>query len=378
MEDLAKSPEVTATGPAVLLEAYRGRRVLVTGHTGFKGSWLTLWLANIGANVTGYALAPEVSRNLFMQAQVESRCRHVEGDVRDLDSLTRLAEQLRPEFVFHLAAQSLVRRSYREPLRTFETNVLGTANLLEAIRRTGSPCAVVIITSDKCYENDGRISPYDETDRLGGSDPYSASKAAAEIVTASYRASFFPPERLSEHGVAVATARSGNVIGGGDWSEDRILPDAIRALEQGAPVSVRNPASVRPWQHVLDPLAGYLALGTRLSAAGAEFCEPWNFGPDSDNLRTVHDVVEEVLRQWGGGAWIAATEVSPPYESAHLALSIHKARERLGWGPRWGFEEAVRRTVDWYRCRLGGSSPTRLAELCQSQIAAHLEAADER
>ena len=366
---------MTATGPATLREVYGSRRVLVTGHTGFKGSWLTLWLANLGADVTGYALAPEGSRNLFLQAHVESLCLNVEGDVRDLESLTRLAERLHPEFVFHLAAQSLVRRSYREPLPTFETNVLGTANLLEAIRRMGSPCAVVVITSDKCYENDGRLSPYDETDRLGGSDPYSASKAAAEIVTASYRASFFPPGRLSEHRVAVATARSGNVIGGGDWSEDRILPDAIRALEQGAPVRVRNPASVRPWQHVLDPLAGYLALGVRLSAAGAEFCEPWNFGPDSENLRAVHDVVEEVLRQWGSGTWVAAAEASPPPESAHLALSIRKARERLSWVPRWGFEEAVRRTVEWYRCGQGGTSPTLLAEFCHSQIAAHMEAA---
>src|SRR5262249_28489186 len=321
LEDLAARPEGMSTGTLSLRDIYGGRRVLVTGHTGFKGSWLTLWLESLGAEVAGYALPPEGERSLFDQADVESRCRHVEGDVRDLASLTRVTEQFRPEFVFHLAAQSLVRRGYRLPVATFETNVLGTANVLEAVRTAASPCSVVVVTSDKCYENDGRRGPYAETDRLGGHDPYSASKAAAEIVAAGYRASFFPPDRLAEHRIAVATARSGNVIGGGDWAEDRIVPDAIRALEGGVAVGGRNPSSVRPWQHVLDPLSGSLFLGARLSNGEADFCEAWNFGPDSGNSRTVREVVEQVLRYWGSGTWTPATEASPPGESVYLSLS---------------------------------------------------------
>lgn len=345
--------------------AYRGKRVLITGHTGFKGSWLTLWLHDLGATVTGYALAAD-DRSLFHQAGVAAHCEHIEGDVRDTSTLFEVAERVRPDFIFHLAAQSLVRRSYREPLATFETNVQGTANVLAAAQRLHSPCAVVVVTSDKCYENDGRRAPYSEDDRLGGRDPYSASKGAAEIVAASYRASFFPPD----HPVAMATARSGNVIGGGDWSEDRLVPDAIRALEKNESILVRNRFSVRPWQHVLDPLSGYLLLGAKL-AAGEEVREAWNFGPDSTNTRSVSDVVQEIIRCWGSGTWTDASDPSAPHEAAHLALSIDKARTRLQWSPRWAFEEAIRRTIDWYRGAADGATATELAELCGRQIVEH-------
>lgn len=354
---MAATPALTGT--------YRGKRVLVTGHTGFKGSWLTHWLHALGAHVTGYSL-PADERSLFRQADVASRCEHIEGDVRDTAKLFAVVERVVPEFVFHLAAQSLVRRGYREPLATFETNVQGTANVLGAVHRLASPCAVVVVTSDKCYENDGRRAPYSEDDRLGGRDPYSASKGAAEIVTASYRASFFP----ADHHIAVATARSGNVIGGGDWSEDRLVPDAIRALENDGSILVRNRYSVRPWQHVLDPLSGYLLLGARLSN-GEPVREAWNFGPDAANTRSVSDVVEEILRHWGSGTWTDASEANAPHEAAHLSLSIEKARARLDWHPRWAFSEAIRRTVDWYRCATAGASSAELAELCHRQIVEH-------
>jgi len=280
--------------------------------------------------------------------------------------LIDVIERVVPDFVFHLAAQSLVRRSYREPLATFETNIQGTANLLASVHRLASPCAVVVITSDKCYENDGRRAPYAEDDRLGGRDPYSASKGAAEIVTASYRASFFP----DDHHIAVATARSGNVIGGGDWSEDRLVPDAIRALEQNESIFVRNRYSVRPWQHVLDPLSGYLLVGAKL-ANREPVREAWNFGPDAANTRSVSDVVEEILRNWGSGTWTDASDPNAPHEAAHLSLSIEKARTRLGWNPRWHFEDAIRRTVDWYRCAAGSASSSELAGLCRRQIVEH-------
>ena len=353
-----------ATRPT-LTASYRGKRVLVTGHTGFKGAWLTLWLRGLGAEVTGYAL-PADERSLFRQADVTSQCEHIEADIRDTATLFATLDRIRPDFVFHLAAQSLVRRSYREPLATFETNVQGTANVLAAVHRTALPCAVVIVTSDKCYENDGRRAPYSEDDRLGGRDPYSASKGAAEIVTASYRASFFP----SDHHIAVATARAGNVIGGGDWSEDRLVPDAIRALEKNESILVRNRYSVRPWQHVLDPLSGYLLLGAKL-ANGEAVREAWNFGPDAANTRSVSDVVEAILRCWGSGTWTDASEPNAPHEAAHLALSIEKARTRLQWNPRWAFDEAIGRTVDWYRCAAGGASSDELAELCRRQIVEH-------
>ncbi len=373
LENVAPPAEVTPR-PDDPRNVYAGKRVLVTGHTGFKGSWLTLWLHSVGARVTGFALPAEDGRSLFRQAGVGALCAHNEGDVRSVDSLERIVRDVRPEFVFHLAAQSLVRRSYRAPLETFETNAGGTANLLEAVRRTKGPCAVVVVTSDKCYDNHGRATPYSESDPLGGRDPYSASKAAAEIVVASYRASFFPPDRLAEHGIAVASARSGNVIGGGDWCEDRLVPDAIRALEAKMPIPVRNPDSVRPWQHVLDPLSGYLQLGARLAADRpdrARYGEAWNFGPDPTNFCRVADVADAVIRRWGTGSWTDAPDPAAPHEATYLTLAIEKARERLNWSPRWELADAIERTVEWYRCAGTGASSDRLAELCRTQIQEH-------
>lgn len=357
-----------------LRAAYAGRRVLVTGHTGFKGSWLTLWLNDLGAEVTGYALTPDTTPALYERAGVEPSGRSVLGDVRDAARLAAVVREGRPEVVLHLAAQSLVRRSYREPLETLQTNVLGTANLLEAVRAAGRPCAVVIVTSDKCYENQERAEGYREHEPMGGHDVYSMSKGAAELVTASWRRSFFAPPRLAEHGVAVATARAGNVVGGGDWAADRIVPDAIGALAAGKPIPVRNPAGVRPWQHVLEPLSGYLLLGTRLlGPQAAGHAEAWNFGPRLEDARPVREVVEALIGAWGSGRWDDQHDPHAPHEAGLLRLDIGKATSRLGWAPRWSFDETFRRTVEWYRAFHAGASTGALADLCRAQIHHYLE-----
>ena len=350
-------------------EAYRGKRVLVTGHTGFKGAWLTLWLAELGAEVTGYALAP-LQPSLFEQAGVENYCRHLEGDVRDRLALKRAFEAASPEIVFHLAAQALVRRSYAEPLETIEINVVGTANVLEMARQVPGARAIVVVTSDKCYESNAVPGGHSESDPMGGHDIYSMSKGAAELVTASYRRSFFPPARLAEHGVAVATARAGNVIGGGDWAVDRIIPDAVRALQAGKPILVRNPDSVRPWQHVLEPLGGYQLLGAKLlGAEAAAHCEPWNFGPADENAKPVRDLVDGFVAAWGGGSWQQVTEPGAPHETAILKLNIEKAAARVGWRPRWGFQQTLQQTTTWYRARDRGAAGPALLALCRRQIA---------
>ena len=359
---------------AELGAAYGGKRVLVTGHTGFKGSWLTLWLSNLGAEVTGYALAPDTSPALFGCAGVERLCRSVIADVREPAYLARVVAESRPEVVFHLAAQSLVRRSYQDPLETLQTNVLGTANLLEAVRQAGRACAVVVVTSDKCYENREWLHGYREDDPMGGHDLYSASKGCAELVTASWRRSFFQSQRLSQHGVAVATARAGNVVGGGDWARDRIVPDAVAALRAGEPIPVRNPDAVRPWQHVLEPLGGYLLLGARLlGPQAAAHAEAWNFGPRPEDARPVREVVEAIITAWGSGRWQDRHDPAAPHEAGLLRLSIDKATARLRWAPRWRFQEALRRTVEWYRAFHAGASPADLAGLCRRQIHEYLE-----
>ena len=363
---------------ADLRRSYEGLSVFVSGHTGFKGSWLTTCLASLGAEVTGYALPPNTNPSLFVASDVALSCRHKVGDVRNRRALRSAVAAAKPSIAFHLAAQPLVRRSYREPVETIETNVLGTANLLEAIRAEGRPCAVVVVTSDKCYENDGAGRDYAEVDPLGGHDVYSASKAAAEIVAASYRRSFFDPRRLAEHGVAVATARAGNVIGDNDWAEDRLVPDAVRSLAAGRPIVVRNPRAVRPWQHVLEPLSGYFTLGMRLlggsEAERSSFCEAWNFGPRPEDAVPVAEVVARLIDEWGGGTWEDRGEPTAPHEARHLSLAIGKARERLRWAPRWGLTKAVQRTTGWYRTHLEGAGSAELRALCVAQFEEFLTA----
>lgn len=354
-----------------LRAAYRGRRVLVTGHTGFKGSWLVLWLNDLGAEVTGYALAPPTEPALFAEIGIAGRCRHVLGDIRDRDHLTQIVQETRPDAVFHLAAQPLVRLSYDQPLDTLEINLMGTANLLDAVRRSRHSCALVVVTSDKCYENSEWVYGYRECDPMGGHDVYSMSKGAVELLVSSYRRSFFPVDRLPDHGVALASARAGNVIGGGDWATDRLVPDVIRALTSGTRAAIRNAHAVRPWQHVLEPLAGYLTLAARLMAGGVDptpFCEAWNFGPAIENTRPVAELATALIESWGAGGWDEVQEPTRLHEAGVLRLSIEKACARLGWAPRWGFRETVDRTASWYRARHDGLSQSALRELTLSQI----------
>ena len=359
--------------PDALRAAFEGKRVLLTGHTGFKGGWLALWLRSLGARVTGLALPPDTTPSLFEDARLSEVLEHVEGDVRDPDRVLAVVRQARPEVVFHLAAQSLVRRSYDEPVTTLATNVMGTAHLLDALRRDRVRAAVVVVTSDKCYENREWEHAYRETDPMGGSDVYSTSKGAAELVVQGYRRSFFPPERLAEHGVALATARAGNVIGGGDWAPDRLVPDCVRALAAGRPVEVRNPGSVRPWQHVLEPLLGYLILAAHLQGPeAARFCEAWNLGPALGGARPVADVVAAVVKAWGAGSWTASPPRPAYAEAARLRLSIEKAHDRLGWSPRWDVADAVRETVAWYRAHQRGVRGTELRDLSLAQVSAYL------
>lgn len=332
--------------------AFRGRRVLVTGHTGFKGAWLSAWLLELGAEVTGFALPPPTDPSLFEQAALAARLRHLAGDVRDLSALDAAIEASRPDVLLHLAAQALVRPSYASPRETFEVNVMGTVNVLEAVRRGGRPCVVLAVTSDKAYEERDGAAAYREEDPLGGSDPYSASKGAAEIVVASYRRSFFPPDGFPRHGVALASARAGNVIGGGDWAEHRIVPDIVRAALRGEPVRLRHPEAVRPWQHVLDALSGYLWLAARMLREGAAgLAEPWNFGPEAGTGLDVEALTNRILRAFGGGSWHASGEEGGPREAPHLGLSIDKASARLPWRPTWDVGRAVDETVAWYRER---------------------------
>lgn len=346
---------------------WAGRRVLLTGHTGFKGAWLWLWLTKLGAEVTGFALAPEGEPNLCALAGIEAEPGARRGDIREAADLARVMAEAEPEIVLHLAAQALVRRSYAEPLETLATNVVGTANLLEAVRRTPTVRAVLSVTTDKCYLNREWVWPYREDEALGGHDPYSASKACAEIVTAAWRQSF-----LAERGVAVATARAGNVIGGGDWSADRLVPDCLAAMARGDTVRIRNPQATRPWQHVLEPLSGYLVLAERLHAQATgqapDVAEAWNFGPDMADVQPVSVLAERLAALWGEGAAWAATPDAGPHEAGLLAVDAAKARARLGWRPRLGLETALAWTVDWHK-RQGAGEDAR--HLVLDQIAAY-------
>lgn len=326
-------------------KAYEGRRVFVTGHTGFKGAWLSYWLTRMGADVTGYALDSPTQPSLFEALRLETHVRHVVADVRDAQRLTAEMKAARPDVVFHLAAQPLVREGYARPRLTFETNVMGTVNLLEAARTCGGLGAVVMVTSDKCYANPGDGRAFVEDDPMGGRDPYSASKGCSELVTAAYRASYF-----TEGAPAIASVRAGNVIGGGDWARDRIVPDCVRALVAGRPVVVRRPEAVRPWQHVVEPLAGYLGLGASLLENGAAYAGPWNFGPSGTRAELpVRWVVDHFIEAWGEGSWIVAGDCEGDDREAHrLSLDSAKAAALLGWRPVWDAAAAVRRTAAWY------------------------------
>jgi CDP-glucose 4,6-dehydratase len=336
-------------------EFWVGKRVLVTGHTGFKGSWLTLMLHRLGADITGISLEPETSPSLYRLADLGSRCKTHICDVRDRPRFERFVQEAQPQIVLHLAAQPLVRASYQQPVDTFATNVMGTAHLLEALRSTPDCRVAVMVTTDKVYENREWNWPYRETDGLGGHDPYSASKAASEIVIASYRRSF-----LKGRGLAVATARAGNVIGGGDWSQDRLLPDAIRAWQGGASLSIRNPFAIRPWQHVLEPLTGYLVLAEALWS-NSEFADAWNFGPDPSEAASVRTVIDIARTAWRG-AEVVYGELSGPHEAGKLSLETAKARELLKVRPRWDLRQSVTRTIDWYRQQADGEAARVLCE----------------
>lgn len=330
------------------LSYYKGKKVFITGHTGFKGAWLACILHQAGAIVKGYALPPTYT-GLFSLLDEKEILESVLADIRDKKKLEEEIYNFLPDFIFHLAAQPLVRRSYQVPAETFDVNVTGTANLLEAVRGLTVPCTVVVITTDKVYENKETGQLYNEDDVLGGYDPYSASKACTELVVSSFRNSFFHVKDYDKHRKAIVSARAGNVIGGGDWSEDRIIPDIIKALQQGTPIGVRNPGSVRPWQHVLEPLAGYLMLGFKLDQDPKTFSIPFNFGPLPNDHLSVKELVEAAIHSWGNGKWSDQSDPSQVHEAGLLRLDISRANQILGWHPKWNAAKAIEHTINWYK-----------------------------
>lgn len=352
-------------------EFWHGKRVFITGHTGFKGSWLCLWLHRLGAQVHGYALAPPTDPSLFAEARIDELVTSTIADIRDGERLAAEMRAAAPEIVIHMAAQPLVRDSYKIPVETYGVNVMGTVNLLEAVRACPSVRAVVNVTTDKCYENREWAWGYRENEPMGGYDPYSSSKACSELVTAAYRNSYFNPAAYADHGVAVASARAGNVIGGGDWANDRLIPDIIRAILTDEPVRIRNPHAIRPWQHVLEPLSGYLRLAERLYGDGPAFAQPWNFGPADEDARPVEWIVRRLCAAWGAGARFEIDAGEHPHEAHYLKLDCSKARAELTWRPRWSLETALDLIIDWTRaCRDGKD----LREVSLHQIAEYEEA----
>jgi CDP-glucose 4,6-dehydratase len=353
---------------------YRDKRVFLTGHTGFKGSWLAEWLLSLGAEITGFSLPPITNPSLFSELGLASRLNHIEGDVRDLVALRAAVATAKPDFVCHLAAQPLVRLSYHQPVETYATNIMGTVNVLEAVRLAGRPCTVVAVTTDKCYDNKEWVHSYREEDPMGGYDPYSSSKGAAELVIASYRHSYFS---FADSRVKLSSARAGNVIGGGDWALDRIVPDCIRALSHGETIPVRNKIATRPWQHVLEPLSGYLWLGAcmanpRLSPFSSKLTGAFNFGPAISSNRTVADLVQEILKHWPG-RWEDESDPKAVHEAKLLNLATDKAHHFLGWKPVWNFEQTIGQTTAWYRQIHNGSASA--LPLTVRQIADYTEAA---
>jgi CDP-glucose 4,6-dehydratase len=344
----------------VQAEFWRGKRVFLTGHTGFKGSWLSLWLQSLGAELGGLALAAPTEPSLFHVARVGDGMQSTLGDIRDLDTVVRAMQAFQPEIVIHMAAQPLVRLSYSEPVETYATNVMGTVHVLEAVRRCGTVRCVVAVTTDKCYENREWEWGYRESEPMGGHDPYSNSKGCAELVTSAYRRSF-----LQKAGIALASARAGNVIGGGDWASDRLVPDILRAFERGEPVVIRNPNSTRPWQHVLEPLSGYLTLAQQLWSGESEFADGWNFGPRDEDAQPVMWIVERMAAVWGEGAGWRLDLGEHPHEAHYLKLDISKARHRLGWQPRWNLDTALSKITQWHRAWRAQQD---MRQACQEQI----------
>ena len=348
---------------------WRGRRVFITGHTGFKGGWLALLLQELGAEVYGYALAPEAGENLFEVARVADGMHSEFGDIRNAEQLSRALKASGAQVVLHLAAQALVRRSYSDPVETYSTNVMGLVNLLEAVRASGGVDAVLNVTSDKCYENREWIWGYREQDAMGGHDPYSSSKGCAELVTAAYRRSFLQSGAGGRE-IALASARAGNVLGGGDWSADRLIPDMLKSLSEGHPAYIRNPQAVRPWQHVMEPISGYLNLAERLFTDGEAYAEGWNFGPEMQEICSVETVADRLIDHWGEGAsWRTASD-GGPHEAGLLALDCTKARRRLNWSPKWTVDDTIKRIVSWQRAYMGGAD---MRQITISQIKDYTE-----
>jgi len=346
-----------------LKKKYFGKRVFVTGHTGFKGSWLIKILHDFGANIKGFALAPENEINLYTEINGDLLCDSVISDLRDRDTLKKAVLDFQPDYIFHLAAQPLVRLSYEKPSETFEVNAIGTANLLDAVRLLEKRCNIVLITTDKVYHNNEWEYPYRENDKLGGYDPYSASKACCELVIDSYKNSFFNASKYDIHKKAIAVGRAGNVIGGGDWSKDRLIPDIAKALSVNKEIVVRNPKSVRPWQHVIEPLFGYLELGIKLNTDPRKYGQAFNFGPDTSDALSVEEMVKKSIENWGSGSYKPVVDVNSPHEAGLLKLDISKALNELNWKPVFDAHTAIERTINWYKCYYSGAEASELMQL---------------
>jgi CDP-glucose 4,6-dehydratase len=348
------------------LSIYKGKKIFITGHTGFKGSWLCLLLNELGAEVYGYALNPPTNPSLYKIAKVDKLVTSHIADVRDYNRLCSIMSVVQPDMIFHLAAQPLVRDSYKNPVDTYSINVMGTVNLLEAVRHTESVKAVINVTTDKCYENREWLWGYRENESMGGYDPYSNSKGCSELVTSAFRRSFFNPAEYGKtHWVALASARAGNVIGGGDWAEDRLIPDFIRAVGNGEKVRIRSPHAVRPWQYVLEPLSGYLMLGAKLYSEGAKYSEGWNFGPDDSDAKPVEWIINKICTLWGNNASFETDPNPQPHEATYLKLDCSKAKTRLGWHPKWDIDTAINRIVEWTKAYNQGAD---MRSVCENQI----------
>jgi CDP-glucose 4,6-dehydratase len=356
----AGTPDPRPIGDMPSRSFWKGRRVFLTGHTGFKGSWLSLWLDALGADVTGWALDPPTQPNLFEQAHVAQTLRSRRGDIRDFAQVKSALAECRPEVVIHMAAQSVVRRSYDDPIDTYSSNVMGTVHVLEAVRQLKGPCVIVNVTSDKCYDNREWVWGYRENEPMGGRDPYSNSKGCAELVTTAYRESFFPLDAVDRHGVLLASARAGNAIGGGDWTSDQLIPDLIRAFVARRSCLIRNPAAIRPWQFVLEPLRGYLMLAERLSEGNIRFASGWNFGPAEGDAKPVSWIADELVSSWGEGASWTQDPAVHPHEAHYLKLDTSKARQDLGWRPLLPLKSGLQWIVEWYRALEGGDDIQRL------------------